>query len=122
MWTCTQRSVAVSLVPLVLLLLTATASAQAVITGVVRDASGAVLPGVTVEAASPALIEKVRSVVPLAGVEQDVRRNVRLDRTADPGGVRAATGHLVTVRFGPAVVASLDEVNAGRVLGRGVMN
>src|SRR5688500_9543304 len=33
------------------------------ITGVVRDASGAVLPGVTVEAASPALIEKVRAVV-----------------------------------------------------------
>src|SRR5438552_2048184 len=30
--------------------------------GVVKDASGAVLPGVTVEAASPALIEKVRSV------------------------------------------------------------
>ena len=36
--------------------------AQASITGVVRDPSGAVLPGVTVEAASPALIEKVRSV------------------------------------------------------------
>ena len=33
------------------------------ITGVVRDTSGGVLPGVTVEAASPALIEKVRSVV-----------------------------------------------------------
>ena len=33
------------------------------ITGTVKDASGAVLPGVTVEAASPALIEKVRSVV-----------------------------------------------------------
>src|SRR5262245_15124263 len=33
------------------------------IAGVVRDASGAVMPGVTVEAASPALIEKVRSVV-----------------------------------------------------------
>jgi hypothetical protein len=33
------------------------------IAGVVRDASGAVLPGVTVEAASPALIEKVRTVV-----------------------------------------------------------
>jgi len=30
---------------------------------VVRDTSGAVLPGVTVEAASPALIEKVRTVV-----------------------------------------------------------
>ena len=37
--------------------------AQASITGVVKDPSGAVLPGVTVEAASPALIEKVRSVV-----------------------------------------------------------
>ena len=34
--------------------------AQASITGVVRDSSGAVLPGVTVEAASPALLEKVR--------------------------------------------------------------
>ena len=41
----------------------ATAYAQATITGTVKDASGAVLPGVTVEAASPALIEKVRSVV-----------------------------------------------------------
>ena len=33
------------------------------ITGVARDASGAVLPGVTVEAASPALIEKTRTTV-----------------------------------------------------------
>jgi hypothetical protein len=41
-----------------------TAFAQAAsITGVVRDTSGAVLPGVTVETSSPALIEKVRSVV-----------------------------------------------------------
>ena len=39
------------------------AFAQASIAGVVRDTSGAVLPGVTVEAASPALIEKVRSAV-----------------------------------------------------------
>src|SRR5687768_14668735 len=37
-------------------------AAQASLTGVVRDASGAVLPGVSVEAASPALIEKVRTV------------------------------------------------------------
>jgi hypothetical protein len=37
--------------------------AQAAITGVVRDTSGGVLPGVTVEAASPVLIEKVRTVV-----------------------------------------------------------
>ena len=33
------------------------------IAGVVRDSSGAVLPGVTVEAASPVLIEKVRTAV-----------------------------------------------------------
>ncbi|HET9831538.1 MAG TPA: TonB-dependent receptor, partial [Vicinamibacterales bacterium] len=33
------------------------------IAGVVKDATGAVLPGVTVEASSPALIEKTRSVV-----------------------------------------------------------
>src|SRR5687768_10989510 len=33
------------------------------IAGVVKDASGGALPGVTVEAASPALIEKVRTVV-----------------------------------------------------------
>src|ERR1700756_5176536 len=44
-------------------LVPASVSAQAAITGVVKDASGAVLPGVTVEAASPALIEKVRSVI-----------------------------------------------------------
>ena len=48
---------------LVLLLLPSAAYAQAAITGVAKDASGGVLPGVTVEAASPALIEKVRSVV-----------------------------------------------------------
>ena len=43
------------------------AHAQASITGVVRDSSGGVLPGVTVEASSPALIEKVRSVVTDSG-------------------------------------------------------
>ena len=44
--------------------LSTTAYAQSSsITGVVRDASGAVLPGVTVEAASPELIEKVRSAI-----------------------------------------------------------
>src|SRR6267143_2319616 len=44
------------------LLLPAAAHAQAAITGVIRDASGGVLPGVTVEAASPVLIERIRSV------------------------------------------------------------
>jgi len=38
-----------------------TAFAQSAIAGVVRDTSGAVLPGVTVEASSPVLIEKSRS-------------------------------------------------------------
>ena len=46
----------------VVVIVPALASAQS-ITGIVRDASGAVLPGVTVEASSPALIEKVRTVV-----------------------------------------------------------
>ena len=49
-------------VVLALLLAPQLALAQASIVGVVKDASGAVLPGVTVEAASPALIERVRSV------------------------------------------------------------
>src|SRR6187431_3078099 len=40
-----------------------TALAQAVIAGSVKDTSGAVLPGVTVEASSPVLIEKVRNAV-----------------------------------------------------------
>jgi hypothetical protein len=45
------------------LFIPALAHAQATITGVVKDASGAVLPGATVEASSPALIEKVRAAV-----------------------------------------------------------
>ena len=44
-------------------LLPTTAFAQASIAGVVRDTSGAVLPGVTVEASSSVLIEKVRTAV-----------------------------------------------------------
>src|SRR5918994_5639706 len=45
------------------LLLPSIVFAQATIAGVVRDASAAVLPGVTVEASSPVLIEKTRTVV-----------------------------------------------------------
>src|SRR5512138_2851185 len=45
-----------------LLIIPSLVYAQASITGVVRDTSGAVLPGVRVDASSPALIEKVRSV------------------------------------------------------------
>src|SRR5215216_7266377 len=39
------------------------AAAQSAIAGVVKDTSGAVLPGVSVEVASPALIERTRSAV-----------------------------------------------------------
>ena len=59
-----KRALATSVVTfLCLALLPAAAYAQASITGVVKDTSGAVLPGVTVEAASPAIIEKVRTAV-----------------------------------------------------------
>ena len=54
------------LIVLSISLLPAISSAQTAsgtIAGLVRDTSGAVMPGVTVEASSPALIEKVRSVV-----------------------------------------------------------
>src|SRR5688572_4823781 len=51
------------LVALVLLVPAALYAQQATITGVVKDASGAVLPGVSVEASSSALEEKVRAVV-----------------------------------------------------------
>src|SRR5688572_11798841 len=48
---------------LCVVLFPAAAHAQSAIAGAVRDTSGAVLPGVTIEAASPVLIEKVRSVI-----------------------------------------------------------
>ena len=63
--TVSQRDVRWSVVVLVgALLLPAIAHAQqaSVIAGAVRDTSGGVLPGVTVAAASPALIEQVRTV------------------------------------------------------------
>jgi len=51
------------LASLFVVLMPSVAHAQGAIAGQVKDASGAVLPGVTVEAASPVLIEKTRSVV-----------------------------------------------------------
>ena len=61
----------------------ASAQSQSAIAGVVKDTSGAVLPGVTVEAASPALIEKVRTVVS----DGDGRFNI----VALPPGVYSVT-------------------------------
>ena len=52
---------AVIVAMLCLVLFPLAASAQSAFTGLVRDESGGVLPGVTVEAASPVLIEKVRT-------------------------------------------------------------
>jgi len=46
-----------------LVLVPAIARAQSAFTGTVKDTSGAVMPGVTVEAASPVLIEKVKSAI-----------------------------------------------------------
>lgn len=57
-----QRVRILGLVAALLGLVPLGAFAQSAISGAVRDESGALLPGVTVEAASPALIEKVRSV------------------------------------------------------------
>ena len=51
------------LVAAAIVLLPSIALAQGTLTGTVKDGSGAVLPGVTVEASSPALIEKTRSAV-----------------------------------------------------------
>ena len=51
------------LVVICLVVVPSAAFAQASIVGTARDASGAVLPGVTVEASSPALIERTRSVI-----------------------------------------------------------
>ncbi len=53
----------VLLAALCVALLPAKAVAQTGIAGVVKDSSGAVLPGVSVEASSPVLIEKARTVV-----------------------------------------------------------
>jgi len=58
-----RRFVGTKFALMAFLLMPAATYAQGSIAGSVRDASGAVLPGVTVEASSPALIEKTRAVV-----------------------------------------------------------
>ena len=57
------RLILVSGVCIVLSSTLAAAQSNGTIAGVIRDTTGAVLPGATVEAASPALIEQVRSAV-----------------------------------------------------------
>ena len=61
MTACRKAAISTAAALLLVTVAPSTVLAQASITGVVKDTSGAVLPGVTVEASSPALIEKVRS-------------------------------------------------------------
>ena len=56
-----RRAVVGIMLVCMLLPLSAWAQQQGAIGGIVKDATGGVLPGVTVEASSPALIEKVRT-------------------------------------------------------------
>src|SRR5215813_9767072 len=59
-----RRFIALVVAALAFLVLVPTiAHAQSAIAGVVKDSSGAVLPGVTVEAASDVLIEKTRTAL-----------------------------------------------------------
>ena len=55
-----RRLLNLGLLVFISLAIPAAALAQSAIAGVVKDSTGAVLPGVTVEASSPALIEKVK--------------------------------------------------------------
>jgi hypothetical protein len=74
-------------------LVASTGYAQATLTGTVRDTSGGVLPGVTVEAASPALIEKVRTAI------TDATGQFRIiDLRAGTYTITAALPGFVTVR------------------------
>ena len=88
-------------------------STSATIAGVVRDASAGVLPGVTVEAASPALIEKVRvattdsdgrfRIIDLRPGEYVVTFTLPGFRTLRRDGIQLTTGFTATVNADLAV-------------------
>jgi hypothetical protein len=98
------------------------ASAQSLssggIAGVVRDATGAVLPGVTVEASSPALIEKVRDavtdeqgqykIVELRPGTYSVTFTLAGFNTLKRDGVEVTTGFTATVN-GELRIGALEE-------------
>jgi hypothetical protein len=102
-------------VPLVAYAQSATTGA---IAGVVRDTTGAILPGVTIEAASPALIEKVRTVatdsegqykiVDLRPGTYSVTFSLTGFSTVKREGVELTTGFTATVN-GELKVGSIEE-------------
>ena len=77
-------------------LLPTLAFAQAQIVGQVRDESGGVLPGVTVEAASPAIIEKIRTAV----TDEQGRYRIEALRPGDYKLTFSLTGFSTIVRDG----------------------
>src|SRR6187551_1558327 len=91
-------------------LLPALAHAQSV-AGVVRDTSGAVLPGVTVEVSSPALIEKSRTVFTDAQgayrVIALVPGTYRVTFTLTGFSTVVREGIVLTAAFGASVDASM---------------
>src|SRR6266550_4558242 len=108
---------ALAIVALIVLIPTG-ARAQAVIAGVVRDTSGAVLPGVTVEASSPALIEKVRTTVSDSGGQYPIEDVQSAKRQTVIGNdvlkaiptVRSYNALVVVV---PGVVTNTNDVATG---------
>ena len=87
------------------LLLASNVYAQAQIVGQVRDESGGVLPGVTVEASSAAIIEKTRTVV------TDDQGRYRIDALR-PGVYRLA---FTLVGFSTVVRERIDVPSDGRL-------
>ena len=85
------------------------------IAGAVRDTSGAVLPGVTVEASSPALIEKVRSVV----TDSEGRYNIVDLRPGTYTVTFTLPGFTVFRREGIVLTAGFTRGGERRPAGRG---
>jgi len=99
---------------MVFVLAPSVAYAQATLAGIARDTSGAVLPGVTVEAASPALIEKVRT----ATTDETGRYSIPDLRPGDYTVTFALTGFRTIVRSGVALSGTaVVTINADLTVG-----
>src|SRR5688500_12638768 len=86
------------------------ALAQATLAGVVRDASGAVLPGVSVEATSSVLIEKVRAAVTDGNGQYQIVNLLpgSYDLTFSLGGFSAVKREAVAVSGSGVITISVD--------------